>query len=544
MKMLINLEALTVFLACFSTSYGLQASNIPSDTPLSSLIASAKAHLAEGFARDALLYFDAAISRDPTNYLTIFQRGATYLSLGRSSQALGDFDRVLQLKPDFESALLQRARLRAKSADWEGALNDLEKAGKRVSAEYEELQKARDAALQASDAENRGDWELCVNQANTAILKASTSLALRQTRAHCRFEKGEMEEGISDLAHVVQISPRLVEPHLQISSMLFYALGDRDRGISQIRKCLHSDPDSKPCNILYKRERKLIKILEKLRNAMDARKFNNAINLLVGAGAEKGLIDEIKDDFERAKEAGHIHSAASSNLYSSLVEQTCEAYREVREQHPCLMLAVTNQMSLIQANMLKRAAAYCLETSHLTPHSLAALLYNAQVALDEERFEDAVRTLNDAREHHPGSRDVQTLLQKAHVLLKRSKQKDYYKVLGVGRDADERTIKRAYRQLTKQHHPDKAISQGVTKEEAEKKMAAINEAYEVLSDPELRARYDNGDDPNDPESQRGNPFQGSPFGSGGGQQFFFQQGAPQFKFSGQGFNFPGGFPFR
>lgn len=193
--------------------------------------------------------------------------------------------------------------------------------------------------------------------------------------------------------------------------------------------------------------------------------------------------------------------------------------------------------------MLKRAAPYCSDALEGNPNSLPALLYGSQVAIDDERFEDAIRMLNNAKEHHPSSTDVQSLLQKAQVLLKRSKQKDYYKVLDVKRDADERTIKRAYRQLTKQHHPDKAISQGVTKEEAEKKMAAINEAYEVLSDPELKARYDSGDDPNDPGSQRGHPFQGNPFGSGG-QQFFFQQGGPQFKFSGQGFNFPGGFPFR
>jgi len=49
------------------------------------------------------------------------------------------------------------------------------------------------------------------------------------------------------------------------------------------------------------------------------------------------------------------------------------------------------------------------------------------------------------------------------------------------------------------YHPDKASQQGITKEEAEKKMHAINEAYEILKDPELKARFDRGDDPNNPE---------------------------------------------
>lgn len=192
--------------------------------------------------------------------------------------------------------------------------------------------------------------------------------------------------------------------------------------------------------------------------------------------------------------------------------------------------------------MTKKAQPYCSEALALNPQSLAGLLFKAQADIDEDKFEEAMSTLNTAKEHHSDTREIDSLLQRAQVLLKRSKQKDYYKVLGVDRNADERTIKRSYRQLTKQYHPDKAAARGIPKEEAEKKMAAINEAYEVLSDSELKARFDSGDDPNDPH-QGGSPFQGNPFGQGGGQQFFFQQGGPHFKFSTGGFNFPGGFPF-
>ncbi|KAJ5114593.1 hypothetical protein NUU61_000352 [Penicillium alfredii] len=508
-------ESLTALLATLSTAYALQASQIPPDTPLSELVSSAKAHLAQDAPQDALVYFDVAISRDPTNYITIFQRGAAYLSMGKSFRASDDFDRVLELKPDFEAALLQRSRLKARAAHWDEALRDLERAGKNPSVEYQELEIARDAAALALDAEKQGNWEECVSQAGVAIMKANTALSLRQARAHCRLERGEVEEGISDLAHVLQIAPGMVEPHLQMSAMLFYALGDNERGLAQIRRCLHSDPDSKPCNRLYRRERQLLKRLEKLRGALEARKFNNAVNLLVSKGEEDGLIADVKVDVQEAKSLGHIYHTAPNHLYNLLVEKTCEAYHEMR--------------------MMKKAGPYCADTLQLIPHSLPGLLYQAQVALDQDQFEDAVRSLNTANEHHPGSQEVQSLLQKANVLLKRSKQKDYYKTLGVSRDADDRTIKRAYRQLTKQHHPDKTAAQGVSKEEAEKKMASINEAYEVLSTPELRAQFDNGHDPNDPGSQGGHPFQGNPFG--GGQQFFFQQ-------SGGGFPFAGGFPFR
>ena len=63
--------------------------------------------------------------------------------------------------------------------------------------------------------------------------------------------------------------------------------------------------------------------------------------------------------------------------------------------------------------------------------------------------------------------------------------KDYYRILGVERSADDKAIKSAYRKLARKHHPD--VSKGAG---AAEKFKEINEAYEVLSDPEKRQRYD------------------------------------------------------
>ncbi|GAB4472258.1 MAG: DnaJ C-terminal domain-containing protein [Anaerolineae bacterium] len=64
--------------------------------------------------------------------------------------------------------------------------------------------------------------------------------------------------------------------------------------------------------------------------------------------------------------------------------------------------------------------------------------------------------------------------------------KDYYKILGVPKDADEKTIKRAFRQLARKYHPDVNPDDP----QAEAKFKEINEAYQVLGDPQKRAKYD------------------------------------------------------
>ena len=75
-------------------------------------------------------------------------------------------------------------------------------------------------------------------------------------------------------------------------------------------------------------------------------------------------------------------------------------------------------------------------------------------------------------------------------------KRDYYEVLGVGKDASADDIKRAYRKAAMKYHPDRNPGD----KEAEAKFKEVGEAYEVLSDPDKKARYDQfgfaGVDPN------------------------------------------------
>src|SRR5207247_7920905 len=92
--------------------------------------------------------------------------------------------------------------------------------------------------------------------------------------------------------------------------------------------------------------------------------------------------------------------------------------------------------------------------------------------------------------------------------------KDYYKTLGVPKNASTDDVKKAYRKLARQYHPD--VNK---KPDAEKKFKEINEAHEVLSDPEKRKRYDTVG----PDWEQFAQGRGRPSGTGGFQYVYTGQ---------------------
>lgn len=129
--------------------------------------------------------------------------------------------------------------------------------------------------------------------------------------------------------------------------------------------------------------------------------------------------------------------------------------------------------------------------------------------------------------------------------------KDYYTILGVPRDASEADIKKAFHNLARQYHPDVAKD----KRGAEEKFKEINEAYEVLGDPEKRRRYDELGSRWQAGQTYGAPDEGggSPWGEAGPEGYEFHFGGTGFSdfferfFGGaaqQGRGFPRSFDFE
>merc|ERR1712048_240192 len=161
-------------------------------------------------------------------------------------------------------------------------------------------------------------------------------------------------------------------------------------------------------------------------------------------------------------------------------------------------------------------------------------------------YEEAVRDYEKVLKSDKGNMEYRQLLQEAKLELKKSKRKDYYKILGVEKTANDDEIKKAYRKRAMVHHPDRHSSASDDeKKDHETKFKEVGEAYAILSDEKKRRMYDSGQDLEDggghgfhdvdPNSIFQAFFGGGMGGMGGmGGQHFQFGGAPG---HGQSFSF-------
>ncbi|XP_071476442.1 dnaJ homolog subfamily C member 3-like [Diadema antillarum] len=442
--------------------------------------------LAAGQLADALAQYNAAIDNDPDNYMVYYKRAAVYLAQGKSKLALPDLKKSMDLKADFTPAIINHGNILFKQGHIHKAREDYESVLK-----YDRLNKEADKQLGLTHTvEERikiGDQMFAANNMVDAldaysrvILYLPWNAEMHRKRAKVYHEMGELYKMIDDLKAVTKLVPDSTEVYLEMSR-LHDSLGDLDFALEDIRECLKLDPDHKECFALYKLLKKIKRFLDASENFIRDGRYDDAISKLESA----------------------IETAGSGGIYEIRANaRICHAHRMA--QH-------TSEALKICGLVLKQ-----------DPENVDVLIDRAEACIQNEMYDEAVSSYQKADEIEDSQR-TQEGLDRSQKLLKQSKKRDYYKILGVKRNAVKKDILKAYRQLAMQWHPDK--HEGDDKAKAEKMFMDIADAKEVLTDPEMRQKFDAGEDPLDPEQQQQhhhhhNPFGFNPFG-GGGFQFKF-----------------------
>lgn len=361
--------------------------------------------------------------------------------------ALEDCTRADELDPQNPKILLRLARIYTSLGRPQEALNTFDRISPPASAK--DMAPAKAMLKYIGDAEEALKNGVTGSMALFALDQAEKSLGLGAPKPRkWQLMRGEayLKMGnVNALGDAQNVAMSLLRNNNQDPEALvlrgraLYAQGDNEKAIQHFRQALNCDPD-------YREAVKYLRLVQKL----DRLKGDG------NADFKAKRYQEAVNKYTEALEVDPTNKGTNSKLFRN------------------------RAVALVQMKEYANAISDCEKAIGLDPSYIAAKKTKANALGQSGNWEDAIREYKALQEADPQDATLAKEIRKAELELKKSKRKDYYKILGVDKDADDSAIKKAYRKQAIVHHPDKNPDD----EHAAERFKDIGEAYETLSDPE------------------------------------------------------------
>lgn len=383
----------------------------------------------------------------PNSSIYLSNRAAANLSANRYLAALEDAERANQLDPGNPKIMHRLARILTNLGRPVEALNVLSRIQPPATAtDRAPAEKMLRFVTQAEETlkQERGVSMVlfCLDQARLGLgkgVKEPRKWTLLTAEAQLKMNNDNSLGKAQDIAMSMLRENNQDPDALFIRARAFLGTGDTDQALKHLRMCLSLDPDSKPAIRLLRNVQKLVRTKEEGNAAFKARDYQRAIELY---SAALGLDPNNKD------------------INSKVLQNRAQAYIAIKDY--------------------EHAIGDCTEALRLDPSYVKAMKIRAKAYAGAEKWEDAIRDYKKVAESNPSEPGIQEDIRRAELEQKKAQRKDYYKILGVPKDASEQDIKKAYRKLAIKYHPDKNRDG----EAGDEKFKEIGEAYETLIDPQ------------------------------------------------------------
>jgi DnaJ family protein C protein 7 len=387
----------------------------------------------------------AAIEINPNSSAYLSNRAAAYMSAKQYANALADVQRANEFDPNNSKILHRWAKILTSLGRPAEALDVLSRIQPPATAtDRAAAEKMLRFVTQAEEtlAEDRGVSMVifCLDQARQGLgqgVKEPRKWSLLAAEAQLKLNNSNSLGKAQDIA-INLLRENSQDPDaMMIRARAFYALGESDQALKLLKMCIGLDPDMKPAIKLLRIVQKLARTKEEGNNAFKAKDYRRAIDLWTQALE----VDPSNKDMNAKILGNRAQAYINLKEYDSAVQDSTEALR-------------------------------------LDPGYVKAMKLRAKAHGGADNWEEAVRDYKSVAENNPGEKGIAEEIRRAEFELKKSQRKDYYKILGVGKDATDTEIKKAYRKLAIQYHPDKNRDG----EAGDEKFKEIGEAYETLID--------------------------------------------------------------
>lgn len=232
------------------------------------------------------------------------------------------------------------------------------------------------------------------------------SIDILLNRAWSCYNQGDWYEAIADSGRVLKIDSNNIRA-LELRGTAYYVLGELLMSVNHYKQCLKLDPEHNGCKSGFKLANKLTKLLEKYENNFNTKNYNSGLQI---------LYDIIGVDSEHPVIIPKVH------INMTIIYKELKQYKEAKEYGEKLLQKDENNVEIIQI----------LADIHMISEEYEQAVFKYRKLVD----------LTQGQKQH----EINELLQRAEAALKQSKQKDYYKILGISRKATVKEIKKAYRE--------------------------------------------------------------------------------------------------
>jgi len=363
----------------------------------------------------ALACYSRAIELCPESTAYYGNRAACRMMLGLYGDALADARESIRLDATFSKGYVRMAKCCLALGDSAAALHAIDKANEpeptlelgHERASLRALQQLADDMVRAYD---KADYRRVIFCCDRSLEHAPASRRLKLTKAECLALLGRYAEA-EEMANDILRTDHTNADALLVRGLCFYYQDNVDKAFSHFQHVLRMAPDHAKARDIYRRA-KLLKSKKEEGNES----FKN------------GRFQEAFDTYTSALAIDANNRTTNAKLYFN------------------------RAVVLVKMNKLKEALGDCNQAISLDETYVKAYLRRAKCHMDLEQYEDAVRDYEKINKMEK-NREYKRLLHEAKHALKKSQRKDYYRILGIERNANEDEIKKAYRKRALAHHP-------------------------------------------------------------------------------------------